>query len=130
MSEKRRLRAMEAFDADLKDIEGFREAQERRFAEMLAAEIRKILSDGKTHAFTLHVEEECDENQFRFIHRETISDEEVIRCRDCKFATINTSGMCKYCEVFWRPDVDGYGADPQVNLPGDFFCAWAERTES
>ena len=54
---------------------------------------------------------------------------EIVRCRDCKHATISTMGVCKYCEMFVLPDVDGYGADPQVNLPLDFFCAWAERRE-
>lgn len=48
--------------------------------------------------------------------------EEVVRCRDCKFAIINSLGDCKYCERFW--DTDG---DAQLNLPGDFFCAWGER---
>lgn len=48
--------------------------------------------------------------------------EEIVRCRDCKFALINTLGDCKYCEKFW--DSDG---DAQLNLPGDFFCAWGER---
>ena len=54
---------------------------------------------------------------------------EIVRCRDCKYATITVLGRCKYCELFWLPDVDGYGADPQVNLPGDFYCAWGERRE-
>ena len=48
--------------------------------------------------------------------------EEVVYCRDCKFAIINSLGDCKYCERFW--DTDG---DAQLNLPGDFFCAWGER---
>ena len=51
----------------------------------------------------------------------------VVRCRDCKHATISTMGLCKYCEMFVLPDTDGYGADAQVNLPLDFFCAWGER---
>lgn len=55
---------------------------------------------------------------------------EIVRCKDCKFAALNSLGECKYCEKFWRPDVDGYGADPQVNLPGDFFCKFGERKES
>ena len=54
---------------------------------------------------------------------------EIVRCRDCKHATISTMGVCKYCEMFVLPDTDGYGADPQVNLPLDFFCAWGERRE-
>ena len=55
--------------------------------------------------------------------------EEIVRCRDCKHATISTIGFCKYCEMFVLPDTDGYGADPQVNLPLDFFCAYGERRE-
>lgn len=55
--------------------------------------------------------------------------EQIVRCRDCKHATISTTGVCKYCEMFVLPDVDGYGADPQVNLPLDFFCGFAERKE-
>lgn len=51
----------------------------------------------------------------------------VVRCRDCVHATISTMGVCKYCEMFVLPDTDGYGADPQVNLPLDFFCGFAER---
>ena len=52
---------------------------------------------------------------------------EIVRCRDCKHATVTVNGYCKYCEMFCLPDTDGYGADPQVYLPGDFFCAWGER---
>lgn len=57
------------------------------------------------------------------------SAETVVRCKDCKHATINIYGECKYCELLWLPDVDGYGADPQVRFPGDHFCAWGERRE-
>ena len=56
-----------------------------------------------------------------------VNSEPIVRCRDCKHATISATGVCKYCEMFVLPDVDGYGADPQVNLPLDFFCAWGER---
>ncbi len=55
--------------------------------------------------------------------------EEIVRCGDCRHATISTTGVCKYCEMFVLPDVDGYGADSQVNLPLDFFCGFAERKE-
>lgn len=55
--------------------------------------------------------------------------EPIITCRDCRHATISTTGVCKYCEMFVLPDEDGYGADPQVNLPLDFFCGFAERKE-
>ena len=51
----------------------------------------------------------------------------VVRCRDCKHATISNFGFCKYCEKFVLPDEDGFGPDPQVNLPLDFFCADGER---
>lgn len=69
------------------------------------------------------IECEAGKNGIRYTHRH----EEIVRCRDCKHATISTIGVCKYCEMFVRPDVDGYGADPQVNLPLDFFCSWGER---
>ena len=55
--------------------------------------------------------------------------EEIVRCRDCKYATISTLGFCKYCEMWVMPDVDGYGCDSQVNLPLDFFCAYGKRKE-
>ena len=55
--------------------------------------------------------------------------EEIVRCRDCKHANISSFGFCKYCEKFVLPDQDGYGPDPQVNLPLDFFCAYGERKE-
>ena len=53
----------------------------------------------------------------------------VVRCRDCEHATISTLGLCKYCEMWVLPDVDGYGCDSQVNLPLDFFCAYGKRKE-
>ena len=55
--------------------------------------------------------------------------EEIVRCRDCEHATISTLGVCKYCEMWALPDVDGYGCDSQVNLPLDFFCAYGKRKE-
>lgn len=55
--------------------------------------------------------------------------EEIVRCRDCKHANISSFGFCKYCEKFVLPDQDGFGPDPQVNLPLDFFCAYGERRE-
>lgn len=54
---------------------------------------------------------------------------EIVRCRDCEHATISTIGVCKYCEMWVLPDVDGYGCDSQVNLPLDFFCAYGKRKE-
>lgn len=55
--------------------------------------------------------------------------EEIVRCRDCKHATISTLGFCKYCEMFVLPNNDGYGCDSQVNLPLGFFCAWGVRKD-
>ena len=52
--------------------------------------------------------------------------ERIVRCRDCRHATINSLGLVKYCEMFVLPDVDGYGANPQVMLPPDFFCGYGE----
>lgn len=52
--------------------------------------------------------------------------EQIVRCRDCKHATISSLGYVKYCEMFVLPDEDGYGADPQVMLPLDFFCGYGE----
>lgn len=50
----------------------------------------------------------------------------IVRCRDCKHATVSSLGHVKYCEMFALPDTDGYGADPQVCLPLDFFCGYGE----
>lgn len=52
--------------------------------------------------------------------------EPIVRCRDCKHATISSLGYVKYCEMFVLPNEDGYGADPQVMLPLDFFCGYGE----
>lgn len=52
--------------------------------------------------------------------------EEIVRCRDCKHATISSLDYVKYCEMFVLPDEDNYGADPQVMLPLDFFCGYGE----
>ena len=53
--------------------------------------------------------------------------ERIVRCRDCRHATVSSLGCVKYCEMFVLPDMDGYGADPQVCLPLDFFCGYGER---
>lgn len=50
----------------------------------------------------------------------------VVRCKDCKFATI-TDGVygrnpeVKYCDI-WFPSVSEY-------MPIDYYCASAERKE-
>ena len=53
--------------------------------------------------------------------------EEIVRCRDCRHATISSVGHIKYCEMWWLPDIDGYGAHAELNLPFDFFCGYGER---
>ena len=55
-----------------------------------------------------------------------LTGERVVRCRDCKHATVSNLGYVKYCEKFVLHDEDGYGADPQVNLPLGFFCGYGE----
>lgn len=44
---------------------------------------------------------------------------EIIRCKDCKFARMTVDGECKYCDI-WFPDEKTY-------MPGNYFCASAER---
>lgn len=56
-------------------------------------------------------------------------DREVVTCSHCKYATMTEHGECKYCEKFWAAGDDGFGADPQVYLPGDFFCKFGERAD-
>lgn len=53
--------------------------------------------------------------------------EEIIRCKDCRHATINVHGVAKYCEKWLRPDDDGYGPIADICLPPDFFCGYGER---
>ena len=45
--------------------------------------------------------------------------QEIIHCRDCKFARMTVNGECKYCDI-WFPDEKTY-------MPGDYYCASAER---
>ena len=54
--------------------------------------------------------------------------ETVVRCRDCKFASMTYDGECKYCECFGSKDEYGE-LDPELYLPGDFYCAFGERKE-
>lgn len=44
---------------------------------------------------------------------------ELVRCRDCKYATMAYDGHCKYCEML-SPNEAAY-------YDGDFFCAYGER---
>lgn len=47
---------------------------------------------------------------------------EVVRCRDCKYATMTYDGLCKYCEIH-SPNEAAY-------YDGDFYCAYGERSEN
>ena len=52
---------------------------------------------------------------------------EVVRCKDCKHATITSDGkMCKYCAM----DTDDFGNQRDVYHDADWFCADGERKES
>ena len=45
----------------------------------------------------------------------------IVRCKECKYATMTTDGECKYCDI-WFPDEPVY-------TEGDYFCASGERKE-
>ena len=52
--------------------------------------------------------------------------EAVVRCKDCKHATITADGkMCKYCAM----DTDDFGDRRDVYHDADWFCADGERQE-
>ena len=52
--------------------------------------------------------------------------EAVIRCKDCKHATMTADGkMCKYCEM----DTDDFGYPRNVYHDANWFCADGEREE-
>lgn len=49
---------------------------------------------------------------------------EIVRCKDCKHATMTSDGkMCKYCEM----DTDDFGDQRYVYHDADWFCANGER---
>ena len=52
-------------------------------------------------------------------HNADASKMEIIHCKDCKFAHMTVDGECKYCDI-WFPDEKTY-------MPGDYYCASAER---
>ena len=57
-------------------------------------------------------------------HVETYSEQELVRCKDCKHATMTADGkMCKYCEM----DTDDFGDQREVYHDADWFCADGER---
>jgi hypothetical protein len=56
----------------------------------------------------------------------TVDAVEVVRCKDCKFASLTYDGECKYCQR-WKEKYDGESVS--LYLDGDFYCAWGERKE-
>ena len=51
---------------------------------------------------------------------------ELVRCKDCKHATLTSDGkMCKYCAM----DTDDFGDQRDVYHDADWFCADGERLE-
>ena len=46
--------------------------------------------------------------------------DEVVHCKDCKYAHMTYEGKCKYCDC-WKEDGDA------LYLDGDFFCGFGER---
>lgn len=46
---------------------------------------------------------------------------EIIRCRDCKYSQMTDDDECRYCKIWF--------AEEEHFLPGNYFCADAERKE-
>lgn len=50
----------------------------------------------------------------------------VVRCKDCKYATMTSDGkMCKYCAM----DTDDFGDQRDVYHDADWFCADGEKKD-
>lgn len=56
----------------------------------------------------------------------TVDAIEVVRCKDCKYASLTYDGECKYCQR-WKEKYDGESIS--LYLDGDFYCAFGERRE-
>ena len=65
---------------------------------------------------------------------ERLSDEEIVRCRDCRHSSVSfdeTRTMCRYWSMNDYDDSEsshGYTLYPVVKPDG--FCAWGERKEA
>ena len=56
----------------------------------------------------------------------TIDAVQVVRCKDCKYATMTSDGeMCKYCAM----DTDNFGNQRDVYHDADWFCADGRRRD-
>lgn len=51
--------------------------------------------------------------------------EEVVRCKDCKYAHLTYDGSCKYCDK-WKDDDDTY---IEVYHDGNHYCSYGERKD-
>ena len=51
--------------------------------------------------------------------------QELIRCRDCKYAHMTVNGHCKYCDM-WKDDND---LNIELYVDGDFFCGYAKSKD-
>ena len=49
--------------------------------------------------------------------------QELVRCRECKYAHMTYDGECKYCDM-WKDDDD---ICLELYLDGDFYCGFGER---
>ena len=49
--------------------------------------------------------------------------QEIIRCKDCKFAHLTYDGDCKYCQYL----IDNFDVYDSVYFDGDDYCSHAER---
>lgn len=52
--------------------------------------------------------------------------QEIIRCKDCKYAHKTYDGDCKYCDMFTDDD----GNPIECYRSGDWFCADGQRAEN
>lgn len=49
--------------------------------------------------------------------------EEIVRCKDCRFAHMTYDGLCKQCDNATDDD----DIKLTLYLPGDFYCAFGKR---
>ena len=87
-------------------------------------------------AFERNMQNEWENNEISngwWIHfremlnqEQTIDAVEVVRCKNCKHASMTIGGQCKYCS-FWSEMFD---ADEQLYLDGTDFCSNGKRKEN
>ena len=86
------------------------------------AAIDAIRASTSKYTGFMEMELYTDEDAVEAIEGLPSAQPEIIRCKDCKYATMTAIGQCKYCDV-WFPDEAEY-------MSGDHFCASAERRQS